>query len=56
MAAIAAGFSASRQAGRKSAGAAKTRDGKIIELWVLGDIEGIRRQLEPQRAAAIFPL
>jgi steroid delta-isomerase-like uncharacterized protein len=34
----------------------KTRDGKIIELWVLGDIEGIRRQLEPQRAAAIFQL
>ena len=34
----------------------KARDGKIIELWVLGDIEGIRRQLEPQRAAAIFQL
>jgi steroid delta-isomerase-like uncharacterized protein len=34
----------------------KTRDGKIIELWVLGDIEEIRRQLEPQRAAAIFQL
>jgi steroid delta-isomerase-like uncharacterized protein len=34
----------------------KTRDSKIIELWVLGDIEGIRRQLEPQRAAAIFQL
>src|SRR3974377_1079143 len=34
----------------------KTRGGKIIELWVLGDIEGIRRQLEPQRAAAVFQL
>ena len=34
----------------------KTRDGRIIELWVLGDIEGIRQQLEPQRAAAIFRL
>lgn len=34
----------------------KTRDGKITELWVLGDIEGIRRQLEPQRAVAIFQL
>jgi len=34
----------------------KTREGKIIELWVLGDIEEIRRQLEPQRAAAIFQL
>jgi steroid delta-isomerase-like uncharacterized protein len=34
----------------------KTHDGKIIELWVLGDIEGIRRQLEPQRAAVIFQL
>ena len=34
----------------------KTSAGKIIELWVLGDIEGIRQQLEPQRAAAIFRL
>jgi predicted ester cyclase len=34
----------------------KSRDSKIIELWVLGDIEGIRRQLEPQLAAAIFQL
>ena len=34
----------------------KTRDGKIIELWVLGDIEEIRRQLEPQHPVAIFRL
>jgi steroid delta-isomerase-like uncharacterized protein len=34
----------------------KTCDGKIIELWVLGDIEEIRRQLEPQRPVAIFRL
>ena len=34
----------------------KTRDGTIIELWVLGDIEEVRRQLEPQRAAPIFRL
>ena len=34
----------------------KTRSGTIIELWVLGDIEEIRRQLEPQRATAIFRL
>ena len=34
----------------------KTRDGKIIELWVLGDIEAIRRQLEPQRARPVFEL
>jgi predicted ester cyclase len=34
----------------------KSRDSKIIELWVLGNIEGIRRQLEPQLAAAIFQL
>jgi steroid delta-isomerase-like uncharacterized protein len=34
----------------------KTRAGKINELWVLGDIEEIRRQLEPQRATAIFRL
>ena len=34
----------------------KTRDGKIMELWVLGDIEGIRQQLEQRRAAAIFQL
>ena len=34
----------------------KTRGGTIIELWVLGDIEEVRRQLEPQRAAAIFQL
>jgi len=34
----------------------KTRDGKIIELWVLGDIEGIRRQLEPQRTTLDFQI
>jgi len=34
----------------------KTRGGTIIELWVLGDIEEVRRQLEPQRAAPIFQL
>ena len=34
----------------------KTRGGKIAELWVLGDIEAIRRQLEPQRAAPIFQI
>jgi len=32
----------------------KVRDGKITELWVLGDIEAIRRQLDPQRAVADF--
>jgi steroid delta-isomerase-like uncharacterized protein len=34
----------------------KTRGGTIIELWVLGDIEEVRRQLEPQRAAPVFQL
>ena len=34
----------------------KTRGGTITELWVLGDIEEVRRQLEPQRAAPIFQL
>ena len=34
----------------------KTRGGKIVELWVLGDIEAIRRQLEPQGAAPIFQI
>jgi predicted ester cyclase len=34
----------------------KTRGGTIIGLWVLGDIEEVRRQLEPQRAAPIFQL
>jgi predicted ester cyclase len=34
----------------------KTRAGKIVELWVLGDIEAIRRQLEPQRATPIFQI
>ena len=32
----------------------KTRDDKITSLWVLGDIEGVRRQLEPERPAQIF--
>jgi steroid delta-isomerase-like uncharacterized protein len=32
----------------------KVHDGKITELWVLGDIEAIRRQLDPQRAVANF--
>ena len=26
----------------------------IAELWVLGDIEAVRRQLEPERPAAAF--
>lgn len=34
----------------------KTHDGKIIELWVLGDIDEIRRQLDPQRRAVTFEL
>jgi predicted ester cyclase len=34
----------------------KTRDSKIIELWVLGDIEAIRRQLEPQRTMIEFQI
>jgi predicted ester cyclase len=34
----------------------KTRDSKIIELWVLGDIEAIRRQLEPQRTVLDFQI
>jgi len=34
----------------------KTRGGKIVELWVLGDIEAIRRQLGPQGAAPIFQI
>jgi predicted ester cyclase len=32
----------------------KTRSDKITSLWVLGDIEGVRRQLEPERPAQIF--
>jgi predicted ester cyclase len=32
----------------------KTRGGKITELWVLGDVEGVRRQLEPERRTQIF--
>ena len=31
-----------------------TRGGKITALWVLGDVEGVRRQLEPERPAQIF--
>jgi predicted ester cyclase len=34
----------------------KTRDSKIIELWVLGDVEAIRRQLEPQRTMLDFQI
>jgi len=34
----------------------KTRGSKIVELWVLGDIEAIRQQLEPQRAAPTFQI
>jgi predicted ester cyclase len=34
----------------------KTRGGEIVELWVLVDIEAIRQQLEPQRAAPIFQI
>jgi steroid delta-isomerase-like uncharacterized protein len=34
----------------------RTREGKITELWVLGDIEAIRRQLEPQRASPDFEI
>ena len=32
----------------------KIRGDKITSLWVLGDVEGIRRQLEPERPAQIF--
>jgi predicted ester cyclase len=32
----------------------KTRGDKITSLWVLGDVEGIRWQLEPERPAQIF--
>jgi steroid delta-isomerase-like uncharacterized protein len=34
----------------------RTGDGKITELWVLGDIEAIKRQLEPRSARPIFEL
>jgi steroid delta-isomerase-like uncharacterized protein len=34
----------------------KTHSGKITSLWVLGDVEGVRRQLEPERPAPIFQL
>ena len=34
----------------------KTRSGKITELWVLGDVEAIRRQLEPERPVQIFQI
>ena len=29
-------------------------DGMIAALWVLGDVEAVRRQLEPERAAETF--
>ena len=32
----------------------KTRGGKITELWVLGDVEAVRRQLEPERSMPFF--
>jgi steroid delta-isomerase-like uncharacterized protein len=32
----------------------KTHGGKIAELWVLGDIEAVRRQLEPERKVSNF--
>jgi predicted ester cyclase len=32
----------------------KTRGDRITSLWVLGDVEGVRRQLEPERPAQIF--
>jgi predicted ester cyclase len=32
----------------------KADSGKITELWVLGDVDAIRRQLEPDRGAPIF--
>jgi predicted ester cyclase len=38
------------------AGAAffRTAKGKITDLWVLGDIDGVRRQLEPRRRVQAF--
>ncbi|HEX8829193.1 MAG TPA: ester cyclase, partial [Xanthobacteraceae bacterium] len=32
----------------------KTRGNMITSLWVLGDVEGLRRQLEPERPMQIF--
>jgi steroid delta-isomerase-like uncharacterized protein len=32
----------------------KIEDGMIAELWVLGDVEAVRRQLEPERAVETF--
>jgi predicted ester cyclase len=32
------------------------RSDKIAALWVLGDVEGVRRQLEPERPTQIFQL
>jgi len=32
----------------------KIEDGMIAALWVLGDVEAVRRQLEPERAAETF--
>ena len=34
----------------------KVENGVITELWVLGDVEAVRRQLEPERLAASFTL
>jgi steroid delta-isomerase-like uncharacterized protein len=34
----------------------KTRGGKIIALWVLGDVDAVRRQLAPERRAQDFQL
>lgn len=31
-----------------------TRDGAITELWVLGDVDAVRRQLSPERPAESF--
>jgi steroid delta-isomerase-like uncharacterized protein len=32
----------------------RIEDGMIAELWVLGDVEAVRRQLEPERTAETF--
>jgi len=32
----------------------KMREGAIAELWVLGDVEAVRRQLAPDRPAEVF--
>ena len=33
-----------------------TKDGMITDLWVLGDVDAIRRQLEPERPFESFAL